>query len=70
MLGAAIAPQLWAAMHDQREYDLEQHRAALATLPETGERDRPAPRPARDAQAAVRKRRKAERAARRRSRRR
>ena len=70
MLSAAMAPQLWAAMHDQREYDLEQHRAALAALPEAWERERPAARPAGDAQAALRKRRKAERAARRRSRRR
>ena len=42
MLGAAMAPQLWAALHDQREYDLEQHRAALAALPEAWERERPA----------------------------
>jgi hypothetical protein len=42
MLGAAIAPQLWAAMHDQRDYDLEQHRSALAALPEAWEREWPA----------------------------
>ena len=70
MLSAAMAPQLWAAMHDQREYDLEHHRSALAALPDAWERERPAPSAARDPQAAVRKRRKAERAARRRNRRR
>ena len=68
MLGAAIVPQLWAAMHDQRGYDLERHRSALAALPDAWERERPAARPARDPQAAIRKRRKAERAARRRNR--
>jgi hypothetical protein len=69
MLGAAIVPQLWAAMHHQRGYEPEQHRAALAALPDAWERERPPARPVRDPQAAVRKRRKAERAARRRSRR-
>ena len=68
MLGAAIAPQLWAAMHDQRDYDLDQHRSALAALPDAWERERPAARPVRGPQAAVKKRRKAERAARRRNR--
>ena len=74
MLGAAMTPQLWAALHDQREYDLDAHRAALAALPDSWERDRPgepAPPAARAAHAAVNaKRRKAERAARRRNRRR
>jgi len=70
MLSAAMAPQLWAAMHDQREYDLEQHRSALAALPDAWERERPTPSAARDPQTAARKRRKAERAARRRNRRR
>ena len=41
MLGAAMAPQLWAALHDQREYDLDEHRAALAALPDSWERGRP-----------------------------
>ena len=68
MLRAAIAPQLWAARHDQHNYDLEQHRSALAALPEAWERERPTARPTLDPQAAVRKRRKAERAARRRNR--
>jgi len=68
MLGAAIVPQLWAAIHDHHGYDLEQHRSALAALPDAWERERPTARPARDPQAAVRKRRKAERAARRRNR--
>src|SRR3954453_6352288 len=65
MLGAAMAPQLWAVMHDQRDYDLEQHRSALAALPDAWERERPAagpPSAARDPQAAARRRRKAERA--------
>jgi hypothetical protein len=75
MLGAAIAPQLWAALHDQREYDPDQHCAALEALPESWERERPggaAPPPAARAAHAVeaKRRRKAERAARRRGRRR
>jgi hypothetical protein len=74
MLGAAMTPQLWAALHDQSEYDLDEHRAALDALPESWERDRPggaAPPVARAAHASeVKKRRKAERAARRRNRRR
>lgn len=74
MLGAPMTGQLWAALHDQRDYDLEAHRAALAALPESWERERPggpAPPAARAAHAAdTRKRRKAERAARRRNRRR
>jgi hypothetical protein len=74
MLGAAMTPQLWGALHDQREYDLEAHRAALAALPEAWERARPggpASPPARAAHAVdAKKRRKAERAARRRNRRR
>jgi hypothetical protein len=74
MLGAAMTPQLWAALHDQREYDLDAHRAALAALPDSWERERPggsAPPAARATHAAdAGKRRKAERAARRRNRRR
>ncbi len=74
MLGAALTPQLWAALHDQREYDLDEHRAALAALPDSWERARPggpAPPAARATHAAdAKRRRKAERAARRRSRRR
>jgi hypothetical protein len=74
MLGAAMTPQLWAALHDQRAYDPEEHRAALAALPESWERMRPggpAPPAARATHAAeARKQRKAERAARRRNRRR
>jgi hypothetical protein len=74
MLGAPMTGQLWAALHDQREYDLEAHRAALAALPESWERERPggpAPPAARAAHAAdASRRRKAERAARRRNRRR
>ena len=74
MLGAAMAPQLWAALHDQREYDLDEHRAALAALPGSWERERPggaAGPGARSAHAAdADKRRKAQRAARRRNRRR
>jgi Domain of unknown function (DUF1841) len=74
MLGAAMTPQLWAALHDQRAYDLDEHRAALAALPESWERARPggpAPPATRATHAAeVKKQRKAERAARRRNRRR
>ena len=74
MLGAAMTPQLWAALHDQREYDPDAHRAALAALPDSWERERPggsAPPAARATHADdARKRRKAERAARRRNRRR
>jgi hypothetical protein len=74
MLGAAMTPQLWSALHDQRPYDPDEHRAALEALPESWERDRPggpAPPAARAVHAAeAKKRRKAERAARRRNRRR
>lgn len=74
MLGAPMTGQLWAALHDQREYDLEAHRAALAALPESWERERwggPAAPASRAAHAAdAQRRRKAERAARRRNRRR
>jgi hypothetical protein len=74
MLGAAMTPQLWDALQNQREYDLEAHRAALAALPDSWERTRPggpAPPAARAAHAVdAKKRRKAERAARRRNRRR
>lgn len=74
MLGAAMTPQLWGALHDQRDYDLDAHRAALAALPESWEEARPrgpAPPAARAAHAVeAKKRRKAERAARRRHRRR
>jgi Domain of unknown function (DUF1841) len=37
MLGSAMSPQLWSALHDQSEYDLDEHRAALAALPESWE---------------------------------
>jgi hypothetical protein len=74
MLGAAMTPQLWSALHDQREYDVDEHRAALAALPDSWERERPgdsAPPGARAAHAAdAGKRRKAQRAAGRRNRRR
>jgi uncharacterized protein DUF1841 len=74
MLGAAMTPQLWDALRNQHEYDLEAHRAALAALPESWERARPggpAPPAAQAAHAVdAKKRRKAERAARRRNRRR
>jgi hypothetical protein len=74
MLGSAMSTQLWEALTNQREYDLDEHRAALAALPESWERQRPggpAPPAARANHAAEAKRkRKAERAARRRNRRR
>ena len=74
MLGAAMAPQLWSALHDQREYDPDAHRAALAALPGSWERARPGGAAQPDARARhhaeVKQQRKAERAARRRNRRR
>jgi hypothetical protein len=74
MLGAAMAGQLWQALHNQREYNADEHRAALAALPESWERQRPggpAPPASRAAHAAeAKRRRKAERAARQRQRRR
>jgi hypothetical protein len=73
MLGAAMTPQLWAALHDQREYDQQAHRGALDALPESWERARPggpgAPAARAGHAADARKRRKAEREARRRNRR-
>jgi hypothetical protein len=74
MLGAAVSTQIWEALHDRREYDADEHRAALAALPESWERQRPggpAPPAVRDAHASeAKRRRKAERAARKRRRRR
>jgi hypothetical protein len=74
MLGSTVAGQLWGAVHDHRAYDVEGHRAALAALPDSWERQRPggpAPPAARTTHAAeAKRRRKAERAARRRNRRR
>lgn len=74
MLGAAVTGQLWEALHNQRPYNIDEHCAALAALPESWERQRPsgpAPPAARAAHASeAKRRRKAERAARRRNRRR
>jgi hypothetical protein len=74
MLGAAVTGQVWEALRNEREYDVDEHRAALAALPESWERQRPggpAPPAARAAHASqAKRRRKAERAARRRNRRR
>jgi hypothetical protein len=74
MLGGAMATQIWEALNSERAYDAEQHRAALAALPESWERERPgapAPPSSRAAHAAeAKRRRKAERAARKRQRRR
>jgi len=74
MLGAAMSRQLWEALHNKREYDAAEHRAALAALPESWERQRPggpAPPASREAHADdAKRRRKAQRAARRRNRRR
>jgi Domain of unknown function (DUF1841) len=73
MLGAVMSTQIWEALHNQREYDPDEHRAALADLPESWERQRPggpAPPSARAAHASeAKRRRKAERAARKRQRR-
>jgi Domain of unknown function (DUF1841) len=74
MLGSAMSGELWEAIQGHRGYDIDAHRAALAALPESWERERPggpatpAGRAAHDAEA--RKRRKAARTARRRNRRR
>ena len=70
MLGAAMTGEIWHALHDQREYDRDAHLAALAALPESWERQRPgAPAPPAHADEAKR-RRKAQRTARRANRRR
>src|SRR3954469_10393400 len=46
MLGSAMTPQLWPAARERRKYDREEHRAALAAMPESWERERPGgPRP-------------------------
>jgi hypothetical protein len=69
MLGSAMTPQLFAALHDERPYDQQEHLAALAALPgdwPLPERKRqPAGKTQRDRARA----RKAQRAARRRNRR-
>ena len=74
MLGTAMTTQLWTALHEQRDYDPDEHRAALDALPDSWERDRPGGplRPPRAPRTPPKpsKRRKAERAARRRNRRR
>jgi hypothetical protein len=74
MLGGAMSTHIWEALHNQRAYDLNEHRAALAALPESWERQRPggpAPPAARAAHAVEAKRRRnVARAARRRTRRR
>ena len=74
MLGAAMSTQIWEALDNRREYDADEHRAALAALPESWERQRPggpAPPAARATHASeAKRRRKAERAARKRQRRR
>ena len=71
---SAAATQIWYAHNNKRAYDAEQHRAALAALPESWERERPGgptPSSSRAAHAAeAKRRRKAERAARKRQRRR
>ena len=70
MLGAAMTGEIWHALHDQREYDRDAHLAALAALPESWERQRPGgPAPPAHADEAKR-RRKAQRTARRANRRR
>jgi Domain of unknown function (DUF1841) len=74
MLGAAMSGELWEALQGRRGYDAEAHRAALAALPESWERQRPggpAPPAARGSHdAELKRRRTAQRAARRRNRRR
>ena len=74
MLGAAMSGEIWHALHDQREYDREAHLAALAALPDSWERRRPggpAPPASRAAHADdAKRRRNAQRTARRGNRRR
>lgn len=75
MLGRAMSGELWEALQGRRGYDGEAHRAALAALPESWERERPggpAPPPPSQASHAreAKRRRQAARAARRRNRRR
>jgi hypothetical protein len=74
MLAGAMSGQLWGALYEHREYDIDAHRAALEALPESWERERPggpAPPAGRAAHhAEANRRRKAARAARRRNRRR
>ena len=70
MLGATMAGEMWHALQDQREYDRDAHLAALAALPESWERQRPGgPAPPAHADEGKR-RRKAQRTARRANRRR
>jgi hypothetical protein len=74
MLGTAMGDQLWHAMHEQRDYDPDAHAAALAALPGSWERQRPGgPSPPASLAAhadEAKRRRKAQRAARRAHRRR
>jgi uncharacterized protein DUF1841 len=74
MLMRAMTGEIWQALQGHRGYDLEAHRAALAALPESWERERPggpAPPASRAAHAGeAKRRRRAARAARRRNRRR
>ena len=74
MRGTATSTLIWTVLSEERDYGIDEHRAALDALPDSWERDRPggpAPPAARAAHAAEAKsRRKAARAARRRNRRR
>jgi hypothetical protein len=38
MLGFCVSNQIWAALHDRRAYDREEHVSALAALPESFDR--------------------------------
>jgi hypothetical protein len=38
MLGFCMSGQIWAALHDRRAYDRDEHIAALAALPEAFDR--------------------------------
>ena len=42
MLSRPVSEQVWAAMHEERPYDLEAHVAALQALPGSWERERSA----------------------------
>ena len=69
MLARPVSDQIWAALHDQRPYDREQHAAALNALPGTWERERVTRTATRRHQDARAQARRAARAARRRNRR-
>jgi hypothetical protein len=69
MLARPVSDQIWAALHDERPYDLERHVAALKALPGSWERERTTRTATRRHQDARAQARRAARTARRRNRR-